>query len=223
MNAPAVEIRHVAGNAQLDPEGARIVGMAAVFGRLSRDLGGFVEEVAPTAFNRSHGQGWPDVLARYNHEPNMLLGTTGAGTLSLTITAAGLAYDVAPPHHRADVVELLQRGDVRRSSFAFRAIEDDWGLTDQGYPKRTLISVQLVDIAPVSEVAAYPDATAGLRSLALRADCDMGEVRRLAAERNLHTLWGHSSRPAPPPGPLLGAAARTRILARARALPIGEG
>src|SRR5262252_1376749 len=37
-----------------------IVGYAACFGKLSRKLGGFVEQVGTTAFNSSRGDGWPD-------------------------------------------------------------------------------------------------------------------------------------------------------------------
>lgn len=31
-------------------------------------------------------------------------------------------------------MELVRRGDVRRSSFAFRTFEDDWSATPEGFP-----------------------------------------------------------------------------------------
>lgn len=212
-----LERRFTAGLVELraSDKARSIGGYAAVFGKLSRNLGGFVEEVTPPAFNRSRGQDWPDVRARYNHDPNMLLGTSAAGTLRLHIDDTGLAYEVTPPQSRADILELVERGDIRQSSFAFRTIEDDWGTSDQGYPKRSLLSVQLVDVAPVSEVAAYPDATAGLRSLSQRFQCDLEEVRTLAEADELRKFFVRTDTKGRPQKPkTLGAAARMELLGK---------
>jgi HK97 family phage prohead protease len=143
-----------------------IYGYAAAFGKLSRKLGGFVEQVDTGAFNESRADGWPDVVCRYNHKDDALLGTTYARTLRLATDKTGLAYEVEPPQARADVLEYVQRGDIRHSSFAFRVFPggDEWGVSEFNYPMRTLLSVQLVDVAPVLDPA-YPDATAGARAL----------------------------------------------------------
>ncbi|MET7399164.1 HK97 family phage prohead protease [Dactylosporangium sp. NPDC005572] len=181
----------------------KIGGYAAKFRRRSKDLGGFVEEIEPAFFNRSKGNGWPDVLARYNHDDNYLLGTTGGGTLLLDIDDTGLRYEVDPPASRADVYELVQRGDVRASSFAFRLPTggDEWGLTeDQGYPLRRLLTGQLVDVAPVN-TPAYPDATAGLRSLARWVDADIREVRAAARTNELRRFLTNTGSTAPMPQP----------------------
>ncbi|MEU0808653.1 HK97 family phage prohead protease [Streptomyces sp. NPDC005970] len=178
-------------------DGKRIAGYAAVFRKESSNLGGFVEDIDPTAFNKSRGDGWPDVMARYNHDDNLLLGTVAAETLTLTIDDTGLAYEVTPPSTRADVLELVARGDVQKSSFAFRTIEDDWAQTTQGFPKRTLLRVQLVDVAPVN-VPAYPDTSAGLRSLARRMDAPYADVRDLAERDELRKLFARTDRPAEP-------------------------
>jgi len=167
-----------------------IYGYAAAFGKLSRKLGGFVEQVDPTAFNETKTLGWPDVVCRYNHKDDALLGTTHAGTLRLATDQTGLAYEVNPPHARADVLEYVTRGDVRHSSFAFRVFPggDEWGVSEFNYPMRTLMSVQLVDVAPVLDPA-YPDATAGARalngavqSLADWVQSDVEEVRMRLSE-----------------------------------------
>lgn len=165
-----------------------IGGYAAVFNRESKNLGGFVEQLDPTVFNQSRGDGWPDVMARYNHDDNQLLGTTAAGTLRLSLDGTGLLYEVDPPNSRADIIELVERGDIRKSSFAFRTIEDDWGMTDQGFPLRTLTKAQLVDVAPVN-VPAYADTSAGLRSLAAKFEADLEEVRSLAADGELRKFF----------------------------------
>jgi HK97 family phage prohead protease len=195
----------------------RIGGYASVFNRYSQNLGGFVERVDPSFFNKSRADGWPDVIARYNHDDNMLLGTTGGRTLSLELDETGLLYEVDPPTARADIVELVERGDVRRSSFAFRAFEEDWGLTEQNFPLRTLLSGQLVDVAPVN-MPAYPDATAGLRSLADKVGASLDEVRNLAASNDLRKFFMRTDSRGKPVEPkkqtMFGPAAAAAVLAR---------
>jgi HK97 family phage prohead protease len=171
-----------------------IGGYAAKFERKSQNLGGFVEKIDTRFFNKSRGDGWPGVLARYNHDDNMLLGTSGAGTLSLEIDEVGLRYSVALPASRADVYELVQRGDVRQSSFAFMAFEDDWGTDDQGFPLRTLVSGRLMDVAPVNSPA-YLDTSVGLRSLAAKFDAPLEEVRTLAAQNELTRFFKRTDGP----------------------------
>jgi len=198
-----------------------IYGYAACFGKLSRKLGGFVEQVGMTAFNESRSTGWPDVVCRYNHRDDGLLGTTYARTLTLAVDETGLAYDVEPPLARADVMEYVKRGDIRHSSFAFRVFPggDEWGVSDFNYPMRTLHSVQLVDVAPVLDPA-YPDATAGARaingaveSLASWVQGDPEEVRSRLSEgrameffRKTGTTSRQAERQRPAPKPVMTGA-----------------
>jgi len=161
-----------------------IGGYAAKFDRRSQNLGGFVEEIRTGFFNKSRGDGWPGVLARHNHDDNMLLGTSGAQTLRLAVDDIGLDYSVDLPQTRMDVYELVQRGDVRQSSFAFIAYEDDWSTSDQGFPLRSLISGRLIDVASVN-TPAYEDTSTGLRSLAKKFDAPLEEVRALAGQNEL--------------------------------------
>ncbi|MEU0634390.1 HK97 family phage prohead protease [Streptomyces sp. NPDC005989] len=161
-----------------------IGGYAAKFNTLSRNLGGFVERIDPGFFAKSEGDGWPRVMARYNHDNNMLLGTSRSGTLRLVTDGTGLDYSVDVPAARADVYELVQRGDVAESSFAFRTLADDWSMTEDGFPVRTLLAGQLVDVAPVNDPA-YLDTSTGLRSLAEKAGAELEEVRAAAAAGDL--------------------------------------
>ncbi len=199
-----------------------IGGYAAVFNRLSQNLGGFVEQVAPTFFNKSRGDGWPDVLGGYFHDDNMLLGPPGGGTLRLSVDETGLLYDVDPPIARSDIVELVERGDVRKSSFAFRLFTDgdDWSMSDQGYPLRTLVSGQLVDVAPVN-MPAYTDSSVGMRiegaleSLANKMDAQIDEVRKLAEQNELRRFFVKTgSGPKPPKAKDFGPAALLAIKAK---------
>lgn len=192
-----------------------IGGYAAVFSKLSRSLGGFVEELNSGVFSRAMNDGWDGVICRYNHDDNILLGTIKGGTLALSVDNFGLRYDCQPPASRADIVELVQRGDIDKSSFAFRTVEDDWTMTDQGYPKRSLLSVDLVDVSPVVSPA-YTDTTAGLRSLADKFSASLDEVRSLAEENNLRKFFVRTDAPKPKPATHSGPLARTLLLDRLR-------
>jgi HK97 family phage prohead protease len=223
----AVERRYTPGLVELrrTEERARIGGYGIVFNVLSRNLGGFVERSAPSVVNKSRADGWPDVVARFDHENAFLLGTIAGRTLELSIDeprnagfSGGLSYLVDPPRSRADIVELVERGDVHKSSFAFRVVPggDDWGVTDQGYPMRTLLEVQLVDVAPVVSPA-YTDTTAGLRSLAARFEAEEEEVRAMAAADELRRFFTktEAGMPAGKPKPrLFGPAAAAALLVR---------
>lgn len=157
----APEVRTAEGSDQ-----KHITGYASVFEKLSRRLGNFKEIVSREAFTESRDAGFPDVVCRYNHRDDMVLGTTNAGTCKIALDERGLAYDVVPPETRKDVLELIERRDVAFSSFAFRCNEggDEWGVTKWNEPLRTLHSVELIDVAPVMDPA-YKDTSAAARSM----------------------------------------------------------
>ena len=88
FTAVAVEVR--TGS---DQSRHTIGGYAAKFvPAISQNLGGFKEQIAPGAFNRSASQAWPEVQARYNHDDSMLLGTTSGGSLRMAVNETGLQY-----------------------------------------------------------------------------------------------------------------------------------
>lgn len=153
-------------------------GYALKYNRFSQNLGGFVEQVAPGALTKTLADGG-DVLARFQHEDAYLLGRTSAGTLTLRSDDTGLDYSVTLPDtsYGRDLAVLAARGDVRHSSFAFRVLPggDDWSLTDQDFPLRTITEMQLLDVAPVV-TPAYMDTTSGLRSLAAHLDRSEDEI-----------------------------------------------
>ncbi len=208
-----------------EPNGGprHIFGYAACFNKLSRKLGGFVEQVNSTAFNESRHDNWPDVVCRFNHKDDLLLGTTFANTLNLRLDETGLGYDVIPPQSRADIIEYVDRGDVRHSSFAFRVFPggDEWGVSEFNYPMRTLTSVQLVDVAPVLDPA-YPDSTAASRalngaveSLAMWVQGDPEEVRSRLSEGRAMEFFKRTDN--------IGPAAAQRQLIKTPAKPVMSG
>lgn len=202
--------------------GAPVIGgYAAVFERLSQNLGGFVERVAPGAFDVTLRDA-PDVVCRWNHDDGALLGRTSSGTLRLGVDGDGLTYECDLPDTAAgnDVAVLAGRGDVRASSFAFVVVGDEWGVTEQGFPMRTLTAVSLHDVAPVT-TPAYPDTSAALRSLAGVVGVEPVEVAGWAPEQVASAL----AAPAAPVVVDLGAAGggRTRLSARAALLGRAAG
>lgn len=167
--------------------GPRIGGYALKFNKLSRNLGGWVEQIAPDSLNKSAGDGWPGVMARYNHE--LLLASIAGGSLRLAIDGTGLDYeiDLLTDDGSQRVRMLVERGDVARSSFAAYMHESDWSQTQDGFPLRTVTAMSLVDVAPVDDPA-YFDTSTGLRSLAEQRGMDLSEVELLAREDRLTEL-----------------------------------
>lgn len=208
------EIRFYPDKLEVRSEGAtdlgeqkHIIGYAAVFNAVSRRLGGFHEKVLPTAFTRAADEGWPNVVCRYNHKDDFVLGTTGADTCRLSVDERGLKYDVIPPQCRSDVMEYVERGDVRYSSFAFRCVDEDgdsWEKSEYNLPMRSLHTVELLDVAPVMDPA-YRDTTAMARningaveSLARWVDEDPNEVRSIMEAGQAIRFFKRTDRPSTP-------------------------
>jgi HK97 family phage prohead protease len=138
-----------------------IVGYAAKFNVRSQPLGGFVEQIAPGAFDNCLDD---DVVALFNHDPNQVL-ARGAG-LALTIDEIGLRYEfvAASDDVSQRVASYIADGRVSQSSFGFTTDEDDWAQDDDGAIVRTIRSVKrLYDISPVT-YPAYLDTAVALRS-----------------------------------------------------------
>jgi HK97 family phage prohead protease len=165
-------------------------GYALKYGTRSQNLGGYMESITAGSCTRSLGQGG-DVLCRYQHDSNLLLGRTLSETLRLSDDSTGLDYEADLPDtsYARDLAALLKRGDVRHSSFAFRVLPsgDSWGFTESGFPLRTLNELQIVDVAPVV-TPAYLDTTSGLRSLAEQRGLDLDDVAKAAAADALGEL-----------------------------------
>lgn len=208
MNTKEIERRYHTQRIELRASETGIgvlFGYAAVFNRYSQNLGGFVERVDPAAFNKSLADG-AEVLARFNHSDDALLGSSISETVRLGVDGTGLHYEVDLPETSTgrDVKALAERGDLRFSSFAFRTMEDEWGYTEEDFPLRTLRAVQLIDVAPVVRPA-YRDTTTGLRSLIDKFDLSLDEVRaaaeqnvlgRLLHEKETSRAHGHEEPPA---------------------------
>ena len=165
-------------------EGNTIRGYAAVYNSDSEWMGGFYEQIEAGAFDSVLDN---DVRAYFNHDENLLLGRVSSGTLRIGTDKRGLFYEVDLPNttYANDLVELMKRGDVNQSSFAFLIEKDRWEQRD-GLTYRIIEKVsRLLDVSPVAQPA-YPDATSELKTRDLetetKEEVDTAAVEDTASE-----------------------------------------
>lgn len=147
-----------------------IEGDAAVFNSETTIGSMFRETIRPGAFTRVLAEN-PDVIAAYNHDWNIVLGRTSAGTLVLTESMRGLHYEtkINPKDSEAmNVYHKVKRGDIPQASFAFTVRSEAWTKPQSKgeLALREVIEVErLFDVGPVA-FGAYPQASASARSQA---------------------------------------------------------
>ena len=164
-------------------EGNTIRGYAAVYNSDSEWMGGFYEQIAKGAFDDVMDN---DTRAYFNHDENLLLGRVSSGTLRLSSDERGLYYEVDLPNtsYAKDLVELMKRGDVNQSSFAFLIESDRWEERD-GKTYRIIEKVsRLLDVSPVAQPA-YPDATS---ELMMRKDTPESEGAEVEAKAEVEEM-----------------------------------
>lgn len=156
---PVTELRVIK-----DDGGLRFDGYAAVFNKLSEDLGGFREKIKKGAFKDAIKIS--DTRALFNHDSNFVLGRKSSGTLKLEEDNKGLHIEIDPPDTQwtRDLATSVQREDINQMSFGFWIEEEKWDEKDENNIVRTIIKVkELPDISIVT-YPAYPDTTIALRS-----------------------------------------------------------
>jgi HK97 family phage prohead protease len=121
-----------------------VEGYAAVFDSVT-DLGPFQERIAPGAFSDVLED---DVRLLINHDGVPLARTTN-GTLELSQDDTGLHYRAVLSNTQAskDLYEMIRRGDINQSSFAFMIGEESRDENDV----RVIDKVaKLIDVSPVT-------------------------------------------------------------------------
>ena len=151
---------------------SKIEGYAALFGVVA-DLRWTKEVILPGAFRESL-RNKDDVRALFNHDPNLILGRTTAGTLELREDSRGLWYGVTLPDTQVarDLVVNLKNGNITGSSFAFEVLDEEPQAID-GVSVRAITRAKLYDVSPAT-YPAYADTTAEARG----ADRDYLEALR---------------------------------------------
>lgn len=159
----AMEIR------EADDGTATLRGYAAVFDSLSEPIFGmFRERIAPGAFGRSLADG-SDVYAFWQHDSSLPLARRSNGTLRIREDAKGLAVEMDLPQtsYGRDAAEAVRGGLVDKMSFGFSVPAGGDRMTDErsddGYPIRELVDVNLHEVSPVT-LPAYSETELSARS-----------------------------------------------------------
>lgn len=146
-----------------------IEGYAIVFNELSEDLGGFREMIMPEAVNEELINK-SDIFYLYNHCDNSIplaRCNHGSGSLELTIDNKGLKYRFNCIN--SEFYQLVQRGDLSKSSFAFSLPKDGSGevwekSSEYNYIRKITKIEQLYDCSAVL-VPAYSQTELYARNL----------------------------------------------------------
>ena len=166
------------GGMHLRIEGRTIEGYAIVFNQRSEvmldwsaeeGLRRFVEVISPTAISDNLLQ-QSDIKALVEHNRQRLLAryNKGKGTLELAIDEHGLRYKFDAPN-TADgdyAVEMVSRGDISGSSFAFRVKNEDttW-IKDGKLWVRTINKFSSIHDVTITTDPAYTQTEVNVRSL----------------------------------------------------------
>ena len=133
-----------------DGEKKSLRGYAAKFDSLSVPLFGFREKIKRGAFKESLKDN--NVRALWNHNTDIVLGSTKNGTLRLEEDDKGLRFDLDLPETQAgrDAAITVSRGDVEGMSFAFGVQKEEWDESDPKDVIRTLIKLDLHEVSPTA-------------------------------------------------------------------------
>jgi HK97 family phage prohead protease len=155
-------------NGEASSDGMSFTGYAAVFDSPSEPLP-FTEVIKGGAFHRSL-KSRNEIKLFMNHNTDVVLGSSRAGTLRLSEDSRGLLAEADLPDTTAgrDLSVLMQRGDVNSMSFGFSVPPrgDKW--SEDG-ATRELHQVRLHEVSIVTGFPAYQATTASVRSLDILA------------------------------------------------------
>jgi len=162
----------------------KVSGYASLFEHESRDLG-FRETISRGALD---GRLEDNVILTYNHDTNAILDRNQGGTLKLSIDERGLKYDGTLPNTSTgrDVAELMRRGLLYESSFAFTVEEDNWVEEGDVYKRNITKIGRLYDVSIVG-TGAYSDTKVALRSID-KMKVDSSELEARAKSDSADTL-----------------------------------
>ncbi|EHN13123.1 phage major capsid protein [Clostridium sporogenes] len=118
------------------------------------------------------------VKALWNHDTNIVLGSTKSNTLNLEDTREGLKFEISMPESRTDILENIKRGDVDGTSFGMNVLEDSWNY-DEEYPVRTVLKAELLEISP-TPFPAYEDNKVSTRALENAKNKNKSEVKSMS-------------------------------------------
>ena len=142
-------------------DGMSFSGRAIVYNSRSLPLP-FTETILPGAATRSL-RSRNEVKAFINHNSDLTIGSTRAGTLRLSEDERGVMAEIDLPEtsYAKDLSVVVKRGDVAGMSFGFSVVKDKW---NDDYSERTITELRIHEVSVVS-MPAYPATSAMVRAL----------------------------------------------------------
>jgi HK97 family phage prohead protease len=141
----------------------KLVGKGIVYNapaRIPQGASYFMEVVKPNAIRNKDG----DIKMYFNHNPAEMMGRTSAGTLRLSFGADGVTYENDIPRYlKEKVVEQIERGELRGSSWGATVTKQNWIMRDKVL-WREIEELELDHISPVYDPA-YVQTSVDLRSI----------------------------------------------------------
>lgn len=170
-----------------DSDDLYLEGMFVVYGDVYQVWDGATESIAPGAFRNSIHQ---DVRALYNHNDDIVLGRTSAGTLSLEDREDGLWGRIKINRNDTDAMNAyarISRGDITGCSFGFGIKSETEERTNNG------VHWTITEVDPLVEISVTPfPAYEATHVSARKKDLDHIEQRRLQLRKKeiLNRLTG---------------------------------
>lgn len=172
LNMKDVKTREEGGKRYLE-------GYFAVFGETYQVFDGWTETIERGAFARYLASG-EDVKVLWNHDANIVLGSTGNSTASLREDEKGLYGSVEINENDQDAVNAyarIARGDVNGCSFGFDvARQEEWWDDDGVY------HTKLTEIDPLYEVSACTFPAYKATSISARNKDSLEEAKKRYSE-----------------------------------------
>ena len=164
-------------------EGLFLEGYFAVFNSIYELWAGATESIAPGAFDDSVSD---DVRALYNHNTDIVLGRTSAGTMEIRQDSHGLWGRIRINRSDTDAMNAyarIARGDITGCSFGFDIAAQETDYRDDGSVHWTITKVSpLYEISPCT-FPAYQETVVSARKNALE------EIKRKRLE-----VWQYKAR-----------------------------
>jgi HK97 family phage portal protein/HK97 family phage prohead protease len=146
--------------------GTEGTGYAVKWDQLSENLGWgykFRERFRKGAFTESLRN--DTQKAFWNHNSDIVLGSTKSGSLRLAEDDVGLRFEIDIPATTGgdDAYKIIKRGDVDGVSFGFEMQTEEWDESDEANILRTIIKAKLYEVSP-TPFPAYPQTEIQARS-----------------------------------------------------------
>lgn len=180
-------------NAKIREDGGKryLEGYFAVFGEPYQVWDGWIETIERGAFARYLASG-EDTKVLWNHDSNIVLGSTGNGTAVLREDETGLFGTVEINENDSEAVSAyarVARGDVDGCSFGF-----DIGRQEEWWDEEGIYHTKITEVDPLFEVSPCTFPAYKATSISARAKNSLEDARKRyeQAQKQKRNEWRYS-------------------------------